>query len=227
MVDSCSSISMRSDGIIPASQCIYSSTKQRQFLMETVGLIDSFIFEENKALKSNTRSRKNLGCMDGHKIVDLYNAYSSDVWYDEGCYFVDFTRRQLVVDEFQNWRLNILPIVFEELFFKPPKSSSTSKSSSKASNSDKLLQNNYNLEEVPDIDSLYFYDKSGEGVAERIRINLIKLGVLAEDERLFCGLTTDCDKSSQLFKDIFRDSEPSGMEEFSGAMRFFANISEN
>ena len=41
------------------------------------------------------------------------------------------------------------------------------------------------------------------------------------------GFVENIDPMVEKDPNIFRDSEPSGMEEFSGAMRFSANLSEN
>ena len=91
-----------------------------------------------------------FGFMDGVEIGELFCSYSSDVWSSNSNYYVDFTRRQLCVDIHGNWKINILPIIFSELFFKE---SNTSKSNPSAEVADDQFIN---------LDDIYFYDKSGD-----------------------------------------------------------------
>ena len=43
---------------------------------------------------------------------------------------------------------------------------------------------------------LYFYDKTGNSVSERIRDRMMDLGILGEEDLLNEGFTTDCDKAA-------------------------------
>ena len=103
----------------PLSPCdfTYSKTTLREFLLKIDKLVDGWIESEQKAKKSN----KIFGQVGGRNIKELFNSYSSDIWTCYSISYYDVTRRQLVIDENYNFSINILPVSFDELFFKVPR----------------------------------------------------------------------------------------------------------